>query len=100
MRSPDLILPPNALDILPQWSSLAHSTVSLSGAQLGQKFGSNSMNKAAQSLARKRWNKIPKAERGALVPRNGGRKRRYPQCARYKAHRFVADRCPCGFTRA
>ena len=29
----------------------------------------------------------------------GGRPRRYPKCPRYGAHRFVDDRCPCGFKR-
>lgn len=57
------------------------------------------MNKAASSLAKSRWARIPKSERAQHVPRNGGRKRIYPQCPRYKAHRFVNDRCPCGFTR-
>jgi hypothetical protein len=31
--------------------------------------------------------------------RNGGRPREYPPCPRYRSHRFVNDRCPCGFTR-
>jgi hypothetical protein len=55
--------------------------------------------KAASDMAHKRWNKIPKKLRSAMVPRNGGRPRKYPQCVRYKAHRFVDDRCPCGFVR-
>jgi hypothetical protein len=53
----------------------------------------------AAELARKRWAAIPADERKLLVPRNGGRKRIYPQCSRYKAHRFVKDRCPCGYVR-
>ncbi len=56
-------------------------------------------HKAASQLATSRWARIPKAERVKLVPRNGGRKRKYQQCPRYKAHRFVNDRCPCGFVR-
>jgi hypothetical protein len=56
-------------------------------------------NKAAQSLARKRWAKIPKKKRSELVPRTGGRPREYPKCPRYAAHRFVNDRCPCGYQR-
>jgi hypothetical protein len=50
------------------------------------------MNKAAQALTRKRWQDIPRVLRPMFVPRNGG-------CPRYKAHGFVNDRCPCGFTR-
>jgi hypothetical protein len=56
-------------------------------------------NKAAADLARSRWRKIPKKQRSAMVPRNGGRPRVYPQCPRYSAHRFTNDRCPCGYTR-
>lgn len=56
-------------------------------------------NRAAQTLAKKRWDKIPKADRGRLVPRNGGRKRKYPQCARYKQHRFFCGVCKCGYSR-
>ena len=59
------------------------------------------MNKAASDLAKQRWAKIPKKERAQYVPRSGGRPRKYPKCPRYKneAHRFVNDRCPCGFKR-
>jgi hypothetical protein len=57
------------------------------------------INKAAQALGKKRWRGIPKALRSQLVPRNGGRKRIYPQCPRYSAHRFTNDRCPCGYHR-
>lgn len=63
-------------------------------------------NKAAQSLARLRWEKTPKEERSQHVGHVGGpgRPRVYPQCKLYKAHRFSihadgVDRCPCGFTR-
>lgn len=60
-------------------------------------------NKAAQSLARLRWEKIPPEQRSQF-PHNptgiGGRPRKYPQCPRYKAHRFgKTDRCPCGYER-
>ena len=36
--------------------------------------------------------KSPSEERSKLGPHNGGLKRRYSQCRRYKAHRFVNDR--------
>jgi len=54
----------------------------------------------ASAMAHKRWDKIPKKKRAAMVPRNGGRPRIYPKCPRYKAHRFSNDRCPCGYSRA
>lgn len=48
---------------------------------------------------RKRWDGLSKEERSKLVPRNGGRPRKHPQCPRYKTHQFRDDRCPCGYTR-
>jgi hypothetical protein len=39
------------------------------------------------------------ASKGVAKTGRVGRKRIYPQCRRYKAHRFTNDRCPCGFTR-
>jgi hypothetical protein len=61
-------------------------------------------NKAAADLARRRWKGIPKKQRSAMVPRNGGRPRTYPPCPKYGSHRFAVhadgiDRCPCGQTR-
>lgn len=56
-------------------------------------------NEAAAKLAKLRWKGISKKKRSALVPHNGGRKRVYPQCPRYPAHRFTNDRCPCGYER-
>ena len=56
-------------------------------------------SKAAQQLAKLRWKGTTHAERKQMVPRTGGRPRTYPQCPRYKAHRFVNDRCPCGYER-
>jgi hypothetical protein len=56
-------------------------------------------NEAAKQLAKLRWKGTTKAQRKEMVPRTGGRPRIYPQCSRYKAHRFVNDRCPCGYER-
>lgn len=56
-------------------------------------------SEAAHLLGKLRWKGIPEFERKRLVPRNGGRKRVYPRCPRYPAHRFINDRCPCGYQR-
>ncbi len=56
-------------------------------------------NQAAHDLGKLRWKGIPVKERKKLVPRNGGRPRTYPKCPRYSAHRFINDRCPCGYNR-
>ncbi|MCL2453483.1 MAG: hypothetical protein FWD08_07570 [Alphaproteobacteria bacterium] len=55
----------------------------------------------AAELGRRRWAKVPPAERAKQVPRNGGRPRLYPPCPHYKSkrHNFTKDRCPCGFVR-
>ncbi len=50
-------------------------------------------------FGKRRWKGISKRKRSSLVPHTGGRKRQYPQCPRYPAHRFVNDRCPCGYIR-
>jgi len=57
------------------------------------------ISEIAHLLGKRRWKGIPEEEIKRLVPRNGGRKRIYPQCVRYKAHRFTNDRCPCGYRR-
>lgn len=45
-----------------------------------------------------------KANKGIPKPKSAANlkfpPRKYPQCPRYKAHRFRQDRCPCGFVRA
>lgn len=62
-------------------------------------------NRAARSLAKLRWSRIPKQERAALVPKNGGKPRIYPvRCTRgyaNGAHRFspYTGRCPCGYQK-
>ena len=56
----------------------------------------------ASELSKRRWRGISKAERSKLVPRNGGRPRKYPQCPRYKSHMFdrKTNRCSgCGFEK-
>lgn len=50
-------------------------------------------NRYTQKIARARWSKIPKDQRAALVPRNGGRHRIYPPCPSGKPHRFKAGKC-------
>lgn len=57
------------------------------------------MNKAASELAKLRWSRCPPEERSKHVGHTGGRQRIYPQCPRYRAHRFTNDRCPCGYVR-
>lgn len=56
-------------------------------------------NEAAAQLAKLRWKGISKKQRSVMVPHNGGRKRIYPICPKYGSHRFVNDRCPCGYQR-
>ena len=48
------------------------------------------------------WSRIPKRDRAALVPRNGGHPRLYPPCPFYHAgrHRFnPKGKCKCGVKR-
>jgi hypothetical protein len=62
---------------------------------------SEQMSEAASTMAKLRWSSISKKQRAKLVPRNGGRPRKYPKCPRYRSHVFSsAGRCPCGFRKA
>ena len=60
------------------------------------------LNEAAALMAMKRWKGIPKELRAAMMPRNGGRPRKYAvRCTRYPEHHFSpkTQRCPCGYVR-
>jgi hypothetical protein len=60
------------------------------------------VNQVASELAKLRWKAIPKKQRSKMVPRNGGRKRIYPLCKRYKdgKHRWQENEvCKCGVRR-
>ena len=58
-------------------------------------------NPAAVARGRARWKGITLSERSKLVPRTGGRPRKYPPCKRYRYHVFSpkTNRCPCGFRK-
>ena len=58
-------------------------------------------NQAASTLGKLRWKGIPKAERSAQVPHNGGRPRIYPPCTKYAGrHRFNDGVCACGVKKS
>ena len=51
----------------------------------------------AVAMNRLRWKRVK--QEGKPAGKHFGRPRVYPQCIRYKAHRFRDNRCPCGYVR-
>ena len=59
------------------------------------------VSRAAAKLGHSHCDEIPTEQRSQLVPHNGGRRRKYPRCPRYKSGRhnfYPKGVCVCGFS--